>query len=130
MVRNIRINLFAVTVALICVGIIMIYSASSIYALDRYKDSLFFVKRHLSFVLFGTLLAFLAMVIDYRKFARYSKPLLLVCIVYCCLFDPRLRQGSFRSPQVVPFQVHQFPAFRAGQSGADRVYSGFYLAQR
>jgi len=85
MVRNIRINLFAVTVALICVGIIMIYSASSIYALDRYKDSLFFVKRHLSFVLFGTLLAFLAMVIDYRKFARYSKPLLLVCIVLLLL---------------------------------------------
>jgi len=80
MIRNIRITLFAVTVALICIGVIMIYSASSIYALDRYKDSFFFVKRHICFLLFGMLLAFLAMVADYRKFSRYSKPLLLVCL--------------------------------------------------
>ena len=80
MIRNIRITLFAVTLALICIGVVMIYSASSIYALDRYKDSLFFVKRHICFLLFGMLLAFLAMVSDYRKFSRYSKPLLLVCL--------------------------------------------------
>lgn len=41
MVRSIRINLFTVTVILICIGIVMIYSSSSIYALERYKDSFF-----------------------------------------------------------------------------------------
>jgi cell division protein FtsW (lipid II flippase) len=42
MTRSIRINLFTVTVLLICIGIVMIYSASSIYASERYKDGFSF----------------------------------------------------------------------------------------
>jgi cell division protein FtsW len=76
MVRNIRLNLFAVTVLLICVGIVMIYSSSSIFAWEKYKDSFFFLKRHLAFLLVGTVLGFLAMCIDYRKLQEIAKPLL------------------------------------------------------
>lgn len=78
MIRNIRINLFTVTVILICVGIVMIYSASNIYAWEKYKDEFFFLKRHVSFVLIGTMLMFLVMSFDYRKLRRYSKPLLFI----------------------------------------------------
>jgi len=77
MVRNIRINLFTVTVVLVCIGVVMIYSASSIYAWERYKDSFYFFKRHLVFLAIGILLTFLVMLIDYRELQRYSKPLLL-----------------------------------------------------
>jgi cell division protein FtsW len=85
MVRNIRIRLFAVTVVLICIGIVMIYSASSVYAWERYKDSFFFLKRHISFVLIGAVLAFLAMSVDYRRFQRYARPLLLISLVLLVL---------------------------------------------
>ncbi len=80
MTRNIRINLFTVTIALICLGIVMIYSASSIYSWEKYKDSAFFLKRHLSFMLIGAVIAFLLMGIDYRKFRKWSKPLIVVSL--------------------------------------------------
>lgn len=80
MTRNIRINIFTVTIALICLGIVMVYSASSIYAWERYKDSAFFLKRHLSFMLIGSLIAFLLMGIDYRKFRKWSKPLVVIAL--------------------------------------------------
>ncbi len=78
MIRNIRINIFATAVILICIGVVMIYSASSIYAWERYKDSAFFLKRHLSFLVIGILLTTLVMAFDYRKLREYSKPLLLI----------------------------------------------------
>ncbi|MFA5411004.1 MAG: putative lipid II flippase FtsW [Candidatus Omnitrophota bacterium] len=76
MIRNTRINFFIAAVLLVAVGIVMIYSASSIYAWERYHDGFFFLKRHISFIIIGIVLAFLAMSFDYRKFARFSRPLL------------------------------------------------------
>ena len=58
----------------------MIYSASSIYALEIYKDSFFFLKRHLSFILIGTILTFLVMGIDYKRFRKFAKPLLIISV--------------------------------------------------
>ena len=76
MVRNIRINIFTVTVILICIGIVMIYSSSSIYAWEKYKDGFFFLKRHLLFLAIGIILTFTVMCIDYRRFRRFARPLL------------------------------------------------------
>jgi cell division protein FtsW len=85
MIRETRINFFTVTVLLICIGIVMIYSASSIYAWERYKDSFFFLKRHLSFLAIGIALMFVAMTLDYRKLRHYAKPLLLVSLILLVL---------------------------------------------
>lgn len=85
MVRNIRINLFITTVILICVGIVMIYSASSIYAWEKYKDSFFFLKRHVIFLAIGILVTFLSMGIDYKKLSKWSKPLLVVSFILLVL---------------------------------------------
>ncbi len=78
MARNTRINLFTVTVILICIGIVMIYSASSIYAWERYQDSAFFLKRHILFLAIGIVLTFLVMSIDYKVFRKFSRPLLFI----------------------------------------------------
>lgn len=83
--RNIRLNVFITTVILICIGIIMIYSASSIYALERYKDSMFFLRRHLVFILIGIILTFFIMAIDYRILRRYAKPLLATSLILLVL---------------------------------------------
>ncbi|TRZ50058.1 putative lipid II flippase FtsW [bacterium] len=77
MARNVRINIFSITVILICIGIVMIYSTSSIYAGERYQDSAFFLKRHIIFLLIGVVFTFLAMSIDYRTLRKFSRPLLL-----------------------------------------------------
>ncbi|RJO65621.1 MAG: putative lipid II flippase FtsW [Candidatus Omnitrophota bacterium] len=75
--RTVRIKLFITTVVLICIGIVMIYSASSIYAAERYKDGAFFLKRHLVFLVIGAALSMLVMKLDYMVLGRFAKPLLL-----------------------------------------------------
>jgi len=83
--RAARINLFVITVTLVCIGVVMIYSASSIYSWERYKDGFFFLKRHVSFVFIGAFLALLVMSTDYKNFRRFAKPFLLVSFVLLLL---------------------------------------------
>jgi len=85
MIRKTRVNLFATTFLLICIGIVMIYSASSIYAWEKYKDTFFFLKRHLIFLAIGAVLTFLVMSSDYRKLRNYAKPLLIVSFILLVL---------------------------------------------
>ncbi|MDD5770974.1 MAG: putative lipid II flippase FtsW [Candidatus Omnitrophica bacterium] len=80
MIRKTRINLLTVSVVLLCVGIIMIYSSSSIYAWEKYGDSFYFLKRHLLFLSAGLLFTFLAMVVDYRLMRKHARLLLWVAI--------------------------------------------------
>ncbi|MFH0913463.1 MAG: putative lipid II flippase FtsW [Candidatus Omnitrophota bacterium] len=85
MARNTRINLFAVTFILICIGVVMIYSASSIYAWEKYKDSFFFLKRHISFLIIGTILTFLVMSTDYKRIRSWAKPALVLSFLLLIL---------------------------------------------
>ncbi|HPL82775.1 MAG TPA: putative lipid II flippase FtsW [Candidatus Omnitrophota bacterium] len=85
MIRNIRINLFTVSVILMCIGVIMIYSSSSIYAWEKYKDGFFFLKRHLIFMLIGALCTFIFMAVDYRKLRHIAKPLLFLSLILLVL---------------------------------------------
>jgi len=84
-VRLVRINLFMTTLLLICIGVIMIYSASAIYASEVYKDSFYFLKKHLSFILIGSLLTFLVMSIDYRKLRPHARTILGVSLLLLVL---------------------------------------------
>jgi len=85
MARKIRINLLTVSVVLICIGIVMIYSSSSIYAWERYQDSFYFIKRHLAFLTVGMLLAFLVMVVDYRLLRKYARKFIWIALLLLVL---------------------------------------------
>jgi cell division protein FtsW len=63
----------------------MIYSASSIYASESYKDSLFFLKRHISFIIIGAFFTLLAMGIDYKRFKNLAKPVLILSFLLLIL---------------------------------------------
>jgi len=78
--RTIRIQLFMITLILVCIGTVMIFSASSIYAWERYKDSAFFLKRHLSFLLVGGVAAFLAMCLPYKRLQAWARPLIFISL--------------------------------------------------
>jgi len=75
--RNTRINLAASATILISVGIVMIYSTSAIYALETMGESAYYLKRHLAYVFIGLVCSFFVMSIDYLKFRKMAKPLLL-----------------------------------------------------
>ena len=78
--RDVRRTIFLITVMLVCVGIIMIYSASSIYAYSSMGDSLYFLKRHLLYLAVGFAMMLFAMVYDLKKLQRLSKPIILTSI--------------------------------------------------
>ena len=42
-----------VVLALVCIGIVMIYSASCVNAMQTNHDSLYYLKRHLLFLFIG-----------------------------------------------------------------------------
>ncbi len=80
MVRKTRINLLTISITLLCIGVVMIYSSSSIYAWEKYGDSFYFLKRHLYFLIVGLIGTFLAMIIDYRIFRKYARVFLWVAL--------------------------------------------------
>ncbi len=83
--KQLRINLAAITLTLICIGIVMIYSASAIYALEKMGDSAYFLKRHLLYVSIGFICSFMVMSIDYRFFKKAAKPLILISFLMLLL---------------------------------------------
>ena len=82
--RETRTSLTVVVLALICIGIIMIYSASCVNAMQNNHDSLYYLKRHLFFLLIGLIMCLAAMAVDYRLVQPYARRLLLASIIMIC----------------------------------------------
>ena len=78
--RAIRTRLFMVTIVLMAIGVIMIYSASSMFAYEVYGDSGYYLKRHLVFITIGFILSIFFMSFDYVKLKRFIKPFLVFSI--------------------------------------------------
>ncbi|MGH7420389.1 MAG: putative lipid II flippase FtsW [Candidatus Rokuibacteriota bacterium] len=71
-------TLFAVVVTLVCVGVVMVYSASAIVAADRFHDPFFFLRKQLFWALLGLGCLWGGMLLDYRWLERLVIPLLAV----------------------------------------------------
>ncbi len=83
--RQIRITILAVTAALICFGVVMIYSSSAVYAYEVYHDNFYFLKRHIISLVLGLLLAVYFMNVDLHALRRYSRPLILLSFLLLLL---------------------------------------------
>ena len=83
--RQLRINILVITTILICIGLVMIYSTTSIYAQEKFNDGMFFLKRHLLFLFIGCLLCLFILYIDYKVLKRFSKPLLMLMLILLVL---------------------------------------------
>ena len=83
--RQVRINILVITIILICIGLVMIYSASTIYAQEKFNDGMFFLQRHLLFLFIGGILCFFILCFDYKRFKNFSKPLLIFTLLLLIL---------------------------------------------
>jgi len=70
--------LFTVTLLLIFVGLVMVFSASAVMSKERYGSGYFFLLRQLGWATGGLLLMVAAMKIDYR---RYKHPAIVFSIL-------------------------------------------------
>ncbi len=77
--------LYLPVIALAAVGVVMVYSASSIVAADRYGDAAYFLKRQLIWVGLGTLAMLLTQRIHYAAFRRVTPLLLLLAVLSLAL---------------------------------------------
>jgi cell division protein FtsW len=60
--------LFVVTILLVCASVVMVYSASTQVALEKYKDPYFFLIRQGLWAVMGIAILWFAMRIDYRTY--------------------------------------------------------------
>ena len=77
--------LLCAVLALVTLGLVMVYSASAVLAQDKLGDSLYFLKRQLAAAGMGLVAMAVAMKVGWRKLARWAYPLLLVAIVLLVL---------------------------------------------
>src|SRR5712692_7278389 len=77
--------LFALVLALVSLGVVMVYSASAIMAADRFHDPLYFLKKQLFWAVLGVCALWAGMVFDYRRLERLVVPLLGVSFLLLVL---------------------------------------------
>jgi cell division protein FtsW len=77
--------LFATVVALVAIGVVMVFSASSATAYATFGDTTYFLKRQLVWLGIGACLAYGAYRIDYRKLKRVAPALVGVTLVLLIL---------------------------------------------
>ncbi|OHD65530.1 MAG: cell division protein FtsW [Spirochaetes bacterium RBG_13_51_14] len=99
--------LFLVILTLLGIGIAMCYSASAVYALKTFGDSYYFLKRQLLWFAAGFMLMLVFKEIDYRKYIRHTKIMLLLSVILLTLvFIPGIGhsiKGSARWLGLGPF---------------------------
>ena len=83
--RSIRTSIFLIVAVLVSIGIVMIYSASAIYAHETMGDSLYYLKRHLIYLVIGLAMMFLAMAVDLNSLKDLAKPIIICTLVLLVL---------------------------------------------
>ncbi len=73
--------LLIVTLALVGIGIVMVYSTSAIMAGDRLQDPYYFLKKQIVFAGIGFVLMILAMAFPYTILKRLAYPILILSIL-------------------------------------------------
>ncbi len=77
--------LLGAVLLLTMLGVVMVYSASAVYAGARLGDGLWFFKRQLAGAALGLLALLLALRIGYRRLEKLAAPLLLLSLVLLAL---------------------------------------------
>src|SRR5262249_22864752 len=77
--------LFLVVLALLGLGVVMVYSASAILATDRFRDAHFFLKKQLFWAVLGLGVMWGVMPIAYRRWRPLVTPLLALSFVLLVL---------------------------------------------
>jgi cell division protein FtsW len=92
--------LLLVTLILVTVGTAMIYSSSSIIALEKFKDGQYFLKKQLFFVFVGMAVMIFMTRTPYTQLKKWAYPgMLLSFVLLSCLLVPHLgmkRGGATR----------------------------------
>jgi cell division protein FtsW len=86
--------MFLATLALICVSVVMVYSASAVMALERYDQPYLFVTKQVMWVAVGVALMYLVMRVDYRSYRDdrvvWALLAMVTLLLVAVMFSPRV----------------------------------------
>lgn len=122
--------LILITFAILTFGLVMVYSASAIWADYKFKDPFFFAKRQLLFAAVGIFAMFIIMNIDYWSWRTWAKVIIFVCFILLILVlipgIGNVRNGSRSWIGVGAFSIQpsEFMKF------AMIIYLAKYLSER
>jgi len=115
------------TVGLIAIGMIMIYSSSSVMAEVRFGSHLHFFKRQLMWLMIAGVMAWITLKIDLKKLSAMAVPLLFVALIMLALvFFMPARNGSHRWLFLGPLTIQPSEIFKL----ITVVYLAFSLSQK
>ncbi len=128
--RELRTSLTATVIALICIGIVMIYSASCVNAMQTFHDSLYYLKRHLLFLGMGLIASYAVLTIDYRQMQPHARLLLAVSVVLLALvLIPHIGKESYGARRWFKIGVFHFQPSELAKL-AVIIYTADFLARK
>ncbi|WP_064093795.1 stage V sporulation protein E [Rossellomorea aquimaris] len=77
--------LIVATLTLLAIGLIMVYSASAVWADYKFEDSFFFAKRQMLFAGVGLFAMFFIMNVEYWTWRNWAKIITIICFVLLVL---------------------------------------------
>ena len=126
-------GIFCALALLLGIGIVMVYSASSFYAMFHENDSTYFLKRQLIWAIIGIIAMSFTMSFDYHKLKKIT-PVLLACaipLLIAVFFFPEVNGAkrwiqlgplSFQPSEFTKYAVVMFLAFSIDLKG-DKIKS-------
>ena len=107
--RQERTALTMTVLTLICIGIVMIYSASCVNAMQTYGDSLYYLKRHVLFLSLGIVASYFILRSDYRQLQPHARLLIGICAVLLLLvLIPHIGSESYGARRWFKLGVFHF----------------------
>ena len=79
--NNCDLTLLILVILISCFGTLMVYSTSSVYALEVYGDPSRFLKLHLIYLSLGLSAMFIFMHVDYRILRKFVYPAYIICLI-------------------------------------------------
>ena len=77
--------LLIITMTLLCIGTVMVFSSSADISLDKFGNSSFYFSKHLMRVFLGLIIMVIAMFIDFRLLKKIAAPLLILSSILLLL---------------------------------------------
>lgn len=73
------------TLMIVIIGLISVYSSSHVWALYKYNDAYYYIKRQAIFACIGFIAMLITSRIDYRLYKKYYKVIIMICFLLLIL---------------------------------------------
>jgi cell division protein FtsW len=113
--------LLGIMVALIAVGLMMIYSSTSDLGYRDYNDPAYFFKRQLMWLGIGSVAMFVASQVNYRHWMKVSIPIMLGTVLLLLFLTISVRQRQLLGKSISPVELAKLAVV---------IYIGHWLSSK